>query len=61
MWLKSCPRCHGDLFQEAAIGMHRVANHYVSCLQCGHVLSEVEEQHLYQSTDQQVAITTGVA
>ena len=37
-WLKSCPRCHGDLFHER--------DHYgwyISCLQCGHHLNEVEE------------------
>ena len=45
-WLKSCPRCHGDLFQER--------DHYgwyVSCMQCGHHLNEVQEAifwHVYE-------------
>ena len=37
-WLKSCPRCRGDLIQ--------ARDHYgcyISCLQCGHHLNEVEE------------------
>ena len=37
-WFKSCPQCRGDLFQER--------DHYgwyISCLQCGHHLNEVEE------------------
>lgn len=48
MWLKSCPRCRGDLYEEAAVGLHRVASHYISCLQCGHVLTEAEESRLLQ-------------
>jgi hypothetical protein len=43
MWLKGCPKCQGDLFEEPAIGLHAVASRYVSCLQCGHVLTEHEE------------------
>lgn len=49
LWLKSCPRCRGDLYEEAAIGLHRLASRYVSCLQCGHVLSESEEARLLQA------------
>lgn len=41
MWLKSCPRCTGDLFMERAIG-----ESYVSCLQCGHTLTRMEEESL---------------
>ena len=37
-WLKSCPRCRGDLFQ----GRDHYG-WYVSCLQCGHHFNEVEE------------------
>ena len=36
-WLKSCPRCRGDLFQ----GRDHYG-WYVSCMQCGHHLNEVE-------------------
>jgi hypothetical protein len=35
MWLKSCPRCHGDLLLDS--------DYYgpsVSCIQCGHTLQE---------------------
>ena len=37
-WLKDCPRCHGDLFQN-----RDYYGWYVSCLQCGHHLNEAEE------------------
>jgi len=41
MWLKACPRCHGDLTAEEDI-----YGNYVSCLQCGHVLTEDQETEL---------------
>jgi hypothetical protein len=41
LWLKGCPRCHGDLFLERDIGAS-----YVVCIQCGYTLSEAQEQHL---------------
>lgn len=45
MWLKSCPRCNGDLYEnEDPYG------HYVSCVQCGYYLSEVEEVVLRYSS-----------
>ena len=37
-WFKSCPKCHGDL--------HRDLDEYgtfVSCLQCGMYLTQIEE------------------
>ena len=43
MWLKGCPKCKGDLYEEPAVGLHAAARRYVSCLQCGHLLSEAEE------------------
>ncbi len=46
MWLKGCPRCHGDLFEEAAVGAEAYGRRFVSCLQCGHTLSEAQEAHL---------------
>src|SRR6266508_5030277 len=46
MWLKGCPRCHGDLFKEPALGIPIFATHYITCLQCGHVLSSIEERAL---------------
>ena len=44
IWIKSCPRCRGDLLQNRDL-----FGWYVSCFQCGHHLSEVEEatfQHI---------------
>lgn len=41
LWLKGCPRCHGDLFLERDIGAT-----YVVCIQCGYTLTEAQEQRL---------------
>ena len=38
MWLKGCPKCHGDLYE--SWGHY---GRYVTCLQCGHHLSDFEE------------------
>jgi hypothetical protein len=38
MWLRACPRCGGDLVSESD-GYGR----FVSCIQCGCVLSESQE------------------
>jgi len=38
MWLKGCPKCHGDLYESR--------DHYgrdMTCMQCGHHLSDFEE------------------
>jgi hypothetical protein len=43
MWLKGCPRCGGDLYVE-----HNVGDASVTCLQCGHVLTEAQENGLRQ-------------
>jgi hypothetical protein len=40
-WLKKCPRCHGDLLGEAD-----VHGTFISCLQCGHLLTAAEEAAL---------------
>ena len=48
MWLKGCPRCRGDLFEEPAIGLPP-ASRSVSCLQCGHVLTDREDASLPRS------------
>ncbi len=37
-WLKSCPKCHGDLFDNKDI-----YGSYMDCLQCGHYLTVDEE------------------
>lgn len=40
-WLKACPRCHGDLYQEEDL-----FGSYVACLQCGRELNQFEESFL---------------
>ncbi|MBI3964529.1 MAG: hypothetical protein HY329_02755 [Chloroflexi bacterium] len=37
MWLKSCPRCSGDLFEERHLDGTDIA-----CLQCSHRLNHAE-------------------
>jgi len=37
-WLKTCPRCHGDLYNNSD-----VYGNYIDCLQCGHYLTANEE------------------
>lgn len=41
IWTKSCPRCRGDLIFESD-----VHGRFVSCLQCGGILSNSEERAL---------------
>ena len=41
MWLKGCPKCHGDLYES-----RDHYGRYVTCLQCGHHLSDLEEMTL---------------
>lgn len=40
-WLKSCPRCHGDLYDNSDF-----YGRYIDCLQCGHYLTAVEDARL---------------
>jgi hypothetical protein len=40
-WMKNCPRCRGDLREEAD-----VYGTYIACLQCGYILPVNEEQML---------------
>lgn len=40
-WLKKCPRCRGDLINESD-----VHGAFISCLQCGHMLTAAEEATL---------------
>ncbi len=49
MWLKGCPRCHGDLFEEPAVGPW-AATRAITCLQCGHMLTAAEESALPSAT-----------
>jgi hypothetical protein len=37
-WLKSCPRCGGDMNEDSD-----QYGHYIACIQCGHYLTEAEE------------------
>lgn len=50
-WLKSCPRCNGDLFDNSD-----VYGNYIDCFQCGHYLTaeedaRVREDHPYGRTN----------
>ena len=40
-WLKACPRCRGDLHEEKDL-----YGAYVSCIQCGYLLTSGEEDAL---------------
>jgi hypothetical protein len=40
-WLKRCPQCGGDLMDESD-----VQGSFISCLQCGRMLTLSEEQTL---------------
>ena len=43
MWLKSCPRCRGDLILDSDY-----YGHYVSCIQCGASLDKTQQHALQQ-------------
>ena len=55
MWLKGCPRCQGDLTQEIAVEPELAGMHFVSCLQCGYVLTPDQEQALPRQRQEPVA------
>lgn len=40
-WLKTCPRCRGDLREESDI-----YGKYVACVQCGYILRAEDEELL---------------
>jgi hypothetical protein len=44
-WLKRCPQCGGDLMDESD-----VQGSFISCLQCGRMLTLGEEQALRRET-----------
>ncbi len=44
-WLKSCPKCHGDLFENTDF-----YGRYIDCFQCGHYLTAVEEAFVRLNT-----------
>lgn len=41
MWLKSCPRCRGDLILD-----YDYYGYYVSCIQCGASLDKSQQSSL---------------
>ena len=45
LWLKSCPRCHGDLHESSD-----EYGGYIACFQCGHYLALEEEVDLKSET-----------
>jgi hypothetical protein len=47
-WLKRCPQCGGDLIDESD-----VYGTYISCLQCGRMLTGAEEQALRRTVKPQ--------
>ena len=49
VWFKCCPRCSGDLCEEADL-----YGNYIACLQCGYYLSDVEEVVLRYSPPDRV-------
>jgi hypothetical protein len=65
MWLKGCPRCHGDLFEEIAVAPELYGARTVGCLQCGYSLSADEERELPRSRSTEAvassALRRGVA
>ncbi len=44
-WLKSCPRCQGDLFEN-----NNFYGRYINCFQCGHYLTAAEEAFVKLNT-----------
>ncbi len=38
LWLKSCARCHGDLYEDSDF-----YGPYIACLHCGYYLTDAEE------------------
>jgi hypothetical protein len=57
MWLKGCPRCQGDLFEEAGIGPEVYGAHFVNCLQCGYTLTSEEEAGLARPSQRTLSST----
>ena len=44
-WLRSCPKCHGDLHD-----IHDIGDRYVSCIRCGGILTAEQERILPRAT-----------
>ena len=43
-WFKSCPKCQGDLYKNSD-----VYGTFISCLQCGYYLTQVQEAQVRSS------------
>jgi len=46
MWLKGCPRCQGDLFEEVGVAPEVYGSRFINCLQCGYTLTAEQEAQL---------------
>jgi len=56
VYLKACPRCRGDLMEDEDGRVH-----YLCCLQCGHILSGVEETALQFAVARQDRLTSAAS
>ena len=56
IWFKSCTKCDGDLTQ--AMDMD---GSYVTCVQCGRHLNEIEQALIENSTSGQVLTTMAMS
>ena len=52
IWLKTCPRCRGDLILSSEPDYE-----YVSCIQCGNILSEEQERSLRAPAPNMISLT----
>jgi transcription initiation factor TFIIIB Brf1 subunit/transcription initiation factor TFIIB len=50
VFFKGCRRCGGDLFLE-----HDYRDDYITCLQCGYVLTDAEEEELSRRIPQWIS------
>lgn len=59
-WLRGCPRCQGDVYEERGLGSVDMV-----CIQCGHILTVVQETALRSNWKEvaarERAAATGVA
>ena len=46
VWAKQCSRCSGDLYMDSDM-----YGTYIGCLQCGYILSDVEQFTLLNSRE----------
>ena len=50
LYLKTCPKCRGDLYRE-----NDMYGDYTACCQCGCVLNQAQEQDLNKLLEKRVA------